>query len=281
MYKKNISCGIILVKIPFKIDFNDFKFDKNNIPKIELSDKDSIEKFNIFSNDIKFLMVQRSHTYEYGIFIMGKYKTDNITYLNFIFKQMTPNEIKGILTNDFDTLWKNFWKEELPLESSLNYKSYQRGKNAFNKFKEHPSNFKISDSQVKSTEWGFPKGGKNEIELDEDCAVREFKEETNINTSLINLEKNIILNESIMGTDGVRYYYKYFLATTTTDINPTIYKENLFQQKEIANIKFMNFNEVFDNINSNFIDKLSIITYIYNFILNKLLKFTLIKNDIV
>lgn len=281
MYK-NISYGIILVKLPFDISFEDFSFDKNNIPKISYKNKEDIEKFSLFSDKIEFLLVQRSHSYEYGTLIMNKYQFDNIQLLKYMFQQMTPNEINNIITKNFDDLWKEYWKEE---EINPNFqKVYQNSKETFNqlktkkiKGKSYFDIFKEVKSRKQFTEWGFPKGKKNNNESDIETAIREFKEETDIDTSKIKIYENILLEETFIGSDGKRYFYKYFLATTTDDINPKINQDNKTQIKEISNIRFINYNELSNLIETNYIDRLTITTFIFNFIMNKLINFTFVK----
>ena len=51
-----------------------------------------------------------------------------------------------------------------------------------------------------TNDWGIPGGGKELNETLEQCAIRELKEETNLNTN--NLELVTILS-------GTEYYYKY------------------------------------------------------------------------
>ena len=117
--KNNLSCGIVLVKIPFDIDFVDFKFTKKQIPFYYFNNNIDIEKFSLFVNNIKFLLVQRKNTYEYGSFILGKYRIENAVNIKFMFEQMTPSEINNIMNMSFDDLWKDYWKELLKLLQTM------------------------------------------------------------------------------------------------------------------------------------------------------------------
>merc|ERR1712196_590321 len=62
-------------------------------------------------------------------------------------------------------------------------------------------------------EWEFPKGRKNYQENELDCAIREFSEETGIDSELINIISNLQpLEEMYIGTNLNFYKHKYFLG---------------------------------------------------------------------
>lgn len=269
--KKRISYGIILIKIPpFYINFSDFRFTTSNGICIneEITD---IEKFSMFANEIYFLMIRQKHSYDYGAFIRGKYSLDKYKAIESMFRQMTQSEINSIINNDnFDELWKLYWNSD-------NIIDYSNAKDKFIKFKSTKDNDILYTDLLKkvkpkydSTEWGFPKGGKNENETEIECAIREFKEETNIDLSIDNVIPNVKLDETLIGTDGCRYSYKYFVALTTENINPIIDVNNLHQTIEIGDIRFMNYDDAYRNIRSFMVGRKLIILSLFNYIIRKL-----------
>ena len=170
------------------------KFDK---PSISIG----IIPYRINNNYIEFLMVQRRYSYSYIEFIRGKYNLNNIKRLNHLFKEMTPDEKCFIKNNNFTHIWNILWnyKKDKKYE-----KEFCISKNKFNALKKGVFiNNKLitlhyiinnNKSNLLINDWGFPKGKKNIGETEISCAIREFKEETNINKYII-LEKKKIYKE--------------------------------------------------------------------------------------
>ena len=156
------------------------KFDK---PSISIG----IIPYRINNNYIEFLMVQRRYSYSYIEFIRGKYNLNNIKRLNHLFKEMTPDEKCFIKNNNFTHIWNILWnyKKDKKYE-----KEFCISKNKFNALKKGVFiNNKLitlhyiinnNKSNLLINDWGFPKGKKNIGETEISCAIREFKEETQI-----------------------------------------------------------------------------------------------------
>jgi len=114
-----------------------------------------------------------------------------------------------------------------------------------------------------NTEWGFPKGRKIRGESDEDCALREFCEETGytkLDIKLINCVNPIV--ENIVGTNGVSYRHIYYLAELISDKIPSI-----AQNVEIGNIGLFTRDEAIQMIREYHLEKKDIIrvTFLYYF----------------
>lgn len=253
IYKKCISpitsWGIILIRydslIPPKHN-NHINLTQNNNILI----KNNMTTQNI-SDKIKFLLISRKYSVGYVEFIRGRYKCDKIEQVIYLFKQMTPNEIKHInysltIENGFDYLWDEFWGD-----TKLNYLIYNKtlSKTNYNILKNKDNNgpefnLQYITEHVKSSymneEWGFPKGRINcDDETELQCALREFKEETGYTENDINIIHNIEpLVEIFNGTNGVLYKHIYYVAELITDKQPL----NIVQQQnEIGNIQFMDY----------------------------------------
>ena len=117
-----------------------------------------------------------------------------------------------------------------------------------------------------SPEWGFPKGRRNLYETDMDCAIREFEEETGLNSKQYNILLDVNrFNESFSGSNNIRYKHIYYIAELIdTDIilNPF----NKHQLTEIGNINWYKYEECINIIRPYNIEKKNVITKI-----NKLL----------
>jgi 8-oxo-dGTP pyrophosphatase MutT (NUDIX family) len=94
--------------------------------------------------------------------------------------------------------------------------------------------------------WGFPKGRRNINEDDVNCALREFREETNISIKNIKMCNDMKpLEEVFSGTNNVRYKHVYYIAKLnsnfgdTNEYTPCVSSNNI----EIKDIRWFDYNE--------------------------------------
>ena len=224
-------------------------------------------------NPPKYLMIQRRDTLGFLEFMRGKYSANNINYIKKLFKIMTKKERELILKNEFDTLWDKLWMKN---DNRYSFNEYKLSKSKFEMFKKgmQINNTIVSFGTIHnnipiiydSPEWGFPKGRRNLYETDMDCAIREFEEETGLNSKQYNILLDVNrFNESFSGSNNIRYKHIYYIAELIdTDIilNPF----NKHQLTEIGNINWYKYEECINIIRPYNIEKKNVITKI-----NKLL----------
>ena len=264
-----ISNGIIGIYID---NFNIENFDNlekyissNLYPSLRLKKNINFEYKNLCNenSNIKFLMIQRKNSLGYLEFIRGRYDETNDQNINYIFEQMTQNEIQDIITKDFDFLWNELWDVN-NIKNKNHYKEYMTSRQKFYELKLNKSDI-INNLKPKYlyNEWGFPKGRRELYESDIICAIREFEEETNIKENMYNLlESCSKIKENLVGTNGINYLHNYFLAILNTDKINNIDSTN----REIGNIKIMSYNECIENIRPYHVNKLKIINVLYELI---------------
>jgi 8-oxo-dGTP pyrophosphatase MutT (NUDIX family) len=98
------------------------------------------------------------------------------------------------------------------------------------------------------TEWEFPKGRRNFLEKDLDCALREFEEETGIQKKDLTIIENIVPFEEIfIGSNHKSYKHKYFLAFMDTNQAKPISLYN-YQQSEVSKIEWKSLDECLESI---------------------------------
>ena len=222
-------------------------------------------------NEIKYLLVKRKNTLGYIEFIRGRYNVDDIYSIFLLFVQMTQEEIDRIANNTFDYLWNNLWlfqknKQKIyrnEYESSL-YKF-----NILRNTKENNLNYITTNAKPKwdIPEWGFPKGRRNHQETDIECALREFKEETNYNSNNFQiLSCYNRLHEIFNGTNGIKYKHIYFISNFISDIEPKI--SNKFQMNEIGDINWFTYEEAMKLIRPYHIEKKKLLTRLHNYLIN-------------
>jgi 8-oxo-dGTP pyrophosphatase MutT (NUDIX family) len=183
---------------------------------------------------ISILMVRRKHSMAYTEFIRGKYDPLDIEYVKRLLSNMTVGEQMMISETEFSELWTSHWgvgRDHHSYEYEKSKKQFVT-LNIIETLKEVGVGFT-------EPEWGFPKGRRIHKESDIDCAIREFKEETNISRSSYVVCKNLILDEQFTGTNGIQYKHIYYIALlrdpNAIDLLKLLNEE---QQKEISSISW-------------------------------------------
>ena len=193
--------------------------------------------YKFFDNEVKYILIQRKHSYGYVDFIRGKYDYENINYINQLFLEMSKNEIKNIFSKDFSELWKEIWGN-----NKIYNDEYKQSNQKFNKIIELKDELNL-DSKWESPEWGFPKGRRNINESNKNCAIREFCEETNLKKEDINIKSEIYpISEIFVGSNNIRYKHIYYVAEVKVN-EIKIDVNNDYQMNEIGKIGWFNINE--------------------------------------
>jgi len=169
----------------------------------------------------RFLMIRRKDTLGFMDFIRGKYSIYNKEYILNLLKEMTLDEKSRLLTQDFDTIWKDLWKitansqykfEELAAKDKFDAltSGIMTGNQTYC-LKELIEESNI-ENQWEEAEWGFPKGRRNNNEKDIHCALREFTEETGYPSRFLkNVDNLQPFEEIFMGSNHKSYKHKYYL----------------------------------------------------------------------
>ena len=208
--------------------------------------------FKSSSIGVQYLMIRRKDSFGYIDFIRGKYSTYNIFQIQNIINEMSMSEKEKILTQPFDTLWREMWGEI----SSNQYKNEEQisckkmelirtGVIVNNEVINLKDLINKSNTKWEETEWEFPKGRRNFKEKDLECALREFEEETGILSTKINIIENVLPFEEIfIGTNHKCYKHKYFLAY----MNETEEYLNNFQVTEVSKIEWKTLDKCLEDI---------------------------------
>lgn len=225
--------------------------------------------------NIEYLMIRRKDTLGFIDFIRGKYSLYNKDYLINMFKQMTSEEKNKIKNMTFDELWKDIWKTE---NISNQYKVEEViSKEKFNSLKNGISNKHIfynietiieetDDEYWEEPEWGFPKGRRNYMEKDYDCAVREFVEETGFDISkLKNLQNILPFEEIFTGSNYKSYKHKYFVSYINYDETMPMDK---FEKTEVSKMDWNTYEQCLHKIRPYNLEKKRLITNVHNTLSN-------------
>ena len=191
----------------------------------------------------EILMIERKDTICYTEFIRGRYNINDEEYIKLLISRFSNNEKINILKYDFDKLWKDLWIDLTTINKKIK-EEYHPSKLKFkklidnNKLKEIIKNDKLL---YKENEWEFPKGRRNNLETNLECAKREFQEETDLDENHYQLYKNIIpFIEEYTSTNNVRYKSCYYIGRINDDNKEIkLNKKNKNQCNEIKNIRWV------------------------------------------
>jgi 8-oxo-dGTP pyrophosphatase MutT (NUDIX family) len=216
----------------------------------------------LLNNKNQIIMIERKDSISFIEFIRGKYKHDNNEYIQLLFNRMSNSEKERIKNNNFKELWDNLW-----YNYNENKKDYNK---SYEKFKKINKEYFINNSDNKYiyNEWEIPKGRRNLNETNKICAIREFKEETNIDFNDYELYENILpLEEEYTGSNKIIYKNVYYIGKIKNDtIDIKIDSNNENQISEVKNIKWLSYEECLSHIRDYSDYKINIIKRIFNYI---------------
>ena len=207
-------------------------------------------------NQIEYLMIRRKDSFGYIVFVRGKYSPNDIEYLQNIFNEMSVHEKQYIRDNVFDTLWKTMWQIDdiINIKGEYIISSKKYDILASSGLLEQLLN--NSNTEWTETEWEFPKGKRNMLEKEVDCALREFEEETGVPALNISIIENVTpFEETYIGSNHKSYKHKYYLGY----VNDICY-EMKFQESEVSKIEWKTISECLQCIRPYHMEKKQIIT---------------------
>jgi 8-oxo-dGTP pyrophosphatase MutT (NUDIX family) len=223
------------------------------------------EYIDKLKKDVKILLICRKHSIGYIEFMRGRYELDNDNSIIHLVEQMTENEKEYIIHNNFETVWDDLWRntsrckiyEKEYLKSQEKYKSIKMNKL-----------FLLKETKLKFDipEWGFPKGRRNYMEKDVDCAKREFMEESGLSEDDFSVLIRIYpINELFLGTNQIKYKHIYFMGISDTNKNLEIV-DNKYQIQEVGDIGWFNYDEIMTRIRSYHIERKQIVNDLLYFL---------------
>ncbi len=185
------------------------------------------------NNKPEVLLVHKRFTYAFSAFVNGKYEF-NDTYINSLLQQMTVEELMDIWSLNFEQLWYRVWLTRDKNEEYIR----KFAKFQFNFLKDGGEKLKQRIQHTKSNGfllWEIPKGRKELLEDNIQCAVRELLEETGIKKNNYLILPNVKKSWSHISY-GIRYINIFYIAICTNEIkkNDEILK-SLFQSNGEVN----------------------------------------------
>jgi 8-oxo-dGTP pyrophosphatase MutT (NUDIX family) len=219
--------------------------------------------YKIENNIIKYLMIQRKDSLSFMEFVRGKYTTDDIIYIKQLISSMTQNEKYMLTSHTFDEIWNYTWCQN-PQGTFKHTKEYIESKQKFeclmNNSIIRSALLNTSKLSVLEQEWGFPKGRKKLKELDIDCAIREFCEETQLTSEDIHINNDIIpFQEIFFGTNNILYKHVYYIAKLIKEGSNVYLDDNCIEQiREVRALQWFTSDEVLSHIKLHNVERIEI-----------------------
>jgi 8-oxo-dGTP pyrophosphatase MutT (NUDIX family) len=199
---------------------------------------------------IEYFMIQRRDSIGFVEIMRGKYKLNDLDYIQQQIAGTTQKERTALLSQPFESLWEALWGA--PQHGSHSYRHEKEAARA--KLEQLRSGSPSTLSKLINSappawdtpEWGFPKGRKELNESEYACAMREMWEETDLKESdLVPLRGIDPMVESFQGSNNVKYVHKYFLAYAPAGVGERPYAEvaagNPHVQREIGDLAWKSF----------------------------------------
>ena len=233
--------------------------------------------FKITENkEVKYLLIRRKDTLGYVDFIRGKYTHNNMQHIMNMLQEMTIDEKKRLCGEDFKVLWNNMWGVNSKsggyqrIEEKSSAEKLQQLKDGVSVLNRNTNNYtmitlndliKITNTEWLEPEWGFPKGRRNHLELDIECALREWEEETGYKRSSIDLIQNLSpFEETFTGSNYKSYKHKYYLALFLGEDEATNNNlEENYDKTEVGKLEWKTYKESKEIIRPYNIEKLRIL----------------------
>lgn len=114
-------------------------------------------------------------------------------------------------------------------------------------------------------EWGFPKGRRNYQEMDFECALREFTEETGYDyKSLKNIQNLLPFEEIFTGSNYKSYKHKYYLAYMDYDQSENLTNVKSYQPEEVSKLEWKTYEKCINSIREYNLEKKRLISNVHN-----------------
>ena len=203
-----------------------------------------------------YLLIRRRDSLSYVEFMRGKYELTNPSYIQLLLNSMTRDEQSRLVSQTFDSLWSALWNNQ-------NTRQYRNEYNAAKRIFELLRNtgdmngkllvkyIEESSKEWGDPEWGFPKGRRMSHETTEACALREFKEETGCDPTIVSLlgsSEGYV--EEYTGTNGIRYRQTYYIGVSNSDAKAEFQPHNRVMNREVGAIGWFSFEEAYLKIRS-------------------------------
>lgn len=195
--------------------------------------------------DLVVCLIQRKHSISFEAFVRGKYNNSELqTHKN----RMTRSEREAIQTTSWEDLYRMLMSDK---DARYMQRERRRAKALYDTL-DLQQLFQPTDTVFEEPNWELPKGRRFVHETDRQCALREFYEETNIQSSEVMLLEDRsceehsgqfceerFCEERFCGTNKRMYFNKYYVGMVhPLSRGPYVDPENPNQTSEVKAARY-------------------------------------------
>lgn len=224
------------------------------------------------TEEIVYQLSQRRDTIGYAEYLKNTLKEEEIPrYIELMSTEERERCLEYYYKSEPEKLWDDLWINH---KTKIYKNDMEKCCKSFMENMKKYENFFLGLKDLKTVNpWGFSsKGRKNPHETEKECALREFQEETNIPSELINIIDFFPFKENYIGYDGNAYMTIYYVAyipyipDMSSKVIPSLIRPRPSVSEEVSDIKWLNYYSCLDYLDEN---KRKILKDINNMILFK------------
>jgi 8-oxo-dGTP pyrophosphatase MutT (NUDIX family) len=216
---------------------------------------------------IQWLLIRRRDTLGFIEIMRGKYDLRDEEGIQVLIDQTTLTERQRLLTKPFNDLWIELWNGPASRRYHAEYEQakakfdvLRSGGNTGGVRKRMEEYCAASGTAWLEPEWGFPKGRRSSMETELTCALRETWEEAGIESRDLHVLATVHpILEEFMGSNGVRYRHRYWLAESPSTLEVTMDPKNVNQTREVGAVRWTSTEEAYDLIRPYNMEKRSVL----------------------
>lgn len=230
----------------------------------------TVKKDNV--DEVVYHLSQRRDSIGYAEFLKNTLREEDIPrYIELMSSEERERCLEFYYKNEPEKLWDDLWINH---KTKIYKNDMERCCKSFmDNMKKYEEYFLSLKDKHTETPWGFSsKGRKNQHETEKECALREFQEETNIPSELINIIDFYPFKEFYTGYDGnpymTIYYVAYipFIPDMSSKVIQNVIRVRPSVSEEVADTKWCNYYTCLEYLDEN---KRNILKDINNLILFK------------
>ena len=231
--------------------------------KKNVGENDSGDKNHMSGNEIMFLLVERKDTVGFLSLVQGSYPDMEpfrsrkiVKYIN----ELTCEERLKFKDWSFENLWKIAGSEK---------RDYGKAEVRF-KMLDITTWMDKSPCFYQEADYLMPKGRLKYGETLQQCALREFSEETGYKQRDVELLNFAPFEENFIGTDGKSYRNVFFVAKLRNNADIAVkLGDDPNQSKEVRNIGWFNISECCYLIRDYHQEKKKILKHVHDVVVNR------------
>lgn len=192
---------------------------------------------------VLWLLIRRRDSLGYIELMRGKYGIDDKEGIQALIDQTTLDERQRLISRPFTDLWRTLWNGPASRRYHVEFEQAKTKLESLRNSGRLEGYIGSSSTSWTEPEWGFPKGRRSSVETELACALRETHEEAGILPSQLKVNDAATLVEEFIGSNGIKYRHKYWLARAPQNLEVRLDPSNIDQMREVGDVRWCTFQE--------------------------------------